>query len=354
MTFWALAEIVKARGGHPRDDPPGADGGEAPPTPSPASSPMRRRRSWLERHLRPLAGLAEDEASRARTRASRPGGASSRRSPSSGRSCSSSRICTGRTMRCSTSSTGLVDRAQRRAAARPRQPLARSCSQRRPGWGGGKPNALTISLSPLSDEETARLVQALLERPLLEAETQEALLARAGGNPLYAEQYARVLRRTRRRARSCRRRCRGSSPPGSTRSPSEEKGLLQDAAVVGKVFWLGALEAVDGVHALAGGGAAPRARAQGVRPACSRLLGRRARPSTPSATCSSATSPTGRFRAPARSTQAPSARRPGSSRSAAPTSRPSCSPTTTCRRSSSRGRRARRGRARRVGAACAP
>ena len=43
-------------------------------------------------------------------------------------------------------------------------------------------------------------------------------------------------------ARSCRSRrpCRGSSPPGSTRFPIEEKLLLQDAAVVGKVFWLGA------------------------------------------------------------------------------------------------------------------
>ena len=29
---------------------------------------------------------------------------------------------------------------------------------RRPGWGGGKPNALTISLAPLTDTDTARLV----------------------------------------------------------------------------------------------------------------------------------------------------------------------------------------------------
>ena len=29
---------------------------------------------------------------------------------------------------------------------------------RRPDWGGGKPNALTVSLSPLSDEDTARLL----------------------------------------------------------------------------------------------------------------------------------------------------------------------------------------------------
>jgi predicted ATPase len=64
---------------------------------------------------------------------------------------------------------------------------------RRPGWGGGKPNAATISLSPLSDEDTARLLAALLNRTVLPAEQQAALLARAGGNPLYAEQFARML-----------------------------------------------------------------------------------------------------------------------------------------------------------------
>src|SRR5207249_4320724 len=57
---------------------------------------------------------------------------------------------------------------------------------RRPGWGGGKSNAATLSLSPLSEEESARLVGALLERPVLPAVEQQALLERIGGNPLYA------------------------------------------------------------------------------------------------------------------------------------------------------------------------
>jgi predicted ATPase len=61
-------------------------------------------------------------------------------------------------------------------------------------WGGGKRDAATLSLSPLTDDETARLVAALLERAVLPAETQAALLARAGGNPLYAEEYVRMLR----------------------------------------------------------------------------------------------------------------------------------------------------------------
>jgi class 3 adenylate cyclase len=64
---------------------------------------------------------------------------------------------------------------------------------RRPGWGGGKPNAATVSLAPLSDDDTARLVASLLDQALLPAELQAALLARAGGNPLYAEEYVRML-----------------------------------------------------------------------------------------------------------------------------------------------------------------
>ncbi len=42
--------------------------------------------------------------------------------------------------------------------------------ERRPAWGGGKPNAATVTLAPLSDEETAKLISAL------GAETQSRLL----------------------------------------------------------------------------------------------------------------------------------------------------------------------------------
>jgi hypothetical protein len=48
----------------------------------------------------------------------------------------------------------------------------------RPGWGGGMPNALTLSLSPLTDEDMARLVHGLLEQTLLPADTRAALIAR--------------------------------------------------------------------------------------------------------------------------------------------------------------------------------
>src|SRR5947209_6676942 len=65
--------------------------------------------------------------------------------------------------------------------------------ERRADWGGGKRNATTISLSPLGRDESARLLATLLDRSVLPAETQAALLQRAGGNPLYTEEFARML-----------------------------------------------------------------------------------------------------------------------------------------------------------------
>src|SRR6185503_1087146 len=118
---------------------------------------------------------------------------------------------------------------------------------RRAHWGGGKPNATTLSLAPLSESETAELVHAVLERAVLPADVQAAVLARAGGNPLYAEEFARLVAE------------RGSDAddlpvPDTVQAliaarldtlEPPAKRLLQDAAVVGKVFWPGALADAD-------------------------------------------------------------------------------------------------------------
>jgi predicted ATPase len=116
--------------------------------------------------------------------------------------------------------------------------------ERRPGWGGGKPNALTVSLGPLSDAETSRVVAATLDQVPLSAELHDALLERAGGNPLYAEQYARAV-------------AEGSGGPADLPDtvhgliaarldllPATEKALLQDAAVLGRTFWPEAIAAI--------------------------------------------------------------------------------------------------------------
>jgi class 3 adenylate cyclase/tetratricopeptide (TPR) repeat protein len=127
--------------------------------------------------------------------------------------------------------------------------------ERRPGWGGGKMNASTIGLAPLGSDLTALLISRVLDRPLLPVDIQHVLLERAEGNPLFAEQFAQLYVE------------RGSAEdlplPETVHGvlaarldglSGEEKALLQDAAVIGKIFWTGALhrdaEATPILHAL--------------------------------------------------------------------------------------------------------
>jgi class 3 adenylate cyclase/tetratricopeptide (TPR) repeat protein len=114
--------------------------------------------------------------------------------------------------------------------------------ERRPGWGGGKLNATTLAVSPLSDEQTAQLISRLLDRPVLAADAQQALLERAGGNPLYAEQFSELyLERGSTDALPLPETLQGIIAARLDGLPGDEKELLRDAAVVGKVFWVGAL-----------------------------------------------------------------------------------------------------------------
>jgi class 3 adenylate cyclase/tetratricopeptide (TPR) repeat protein len=115
---------------------------------------------------------------------------------------------------------------------------------RRPAWGGGKLNAATVSVTPLSDEETAELIGALLERILLPAEIQATLLAHAGGNPLYAEQFVRMHLERADDAPALPETVQGIIAARLDILPAAEKALLQEAAVMGKVFWLGAAAAI--------------------------------------------------------------------------------------------------------------
>ena len=124
---------------------------------------------------------------------------------------------------------------------------------RRPGWGGGKRNASTLSLAPLADDDTARLIAGLLDRNVLPAETQQALLVRAGGNPLYAEQFARMFAERGDTAGELPETVQGIIAARLDSLPAEEKRLLLDAAVFGKTFWVGALQVEDAearLHAL--------------------------------------------------------------------------------------------------------
>jgi class 3 adenylate cyclase/tetratricopeptide (TPR) repeat protein len=153
---------------------------------------------------------------------------------------------------------GLVDRVTG-------VPLLVVCSARpelltrRPGWGGGKANAVTLSLAPLSDEDTSRLIAELLSQAVLPADMQRALLTRAEGNPLFAEEYIRMLQDRdllRRDGDVWRLADDDVEVPDTVQGiiaarldalSVSEKSLAQAASVLGKVFWLGSVSALDEV-----------------------------------------------------------------------------------------------------------
>ena len=124
---------------------------------------------------------------------------------------------------------------------------------RRPGWAAGAAHATTISLSPLTDPEMADLLGALLLRSVMSADDSDALLRRAGGNPLYAREFVHMLDD---RGLGVT----GTSEPTGAAVPDTvqaliaarldaldppERVLLQAASVIGDRFWRGALAALE-------------------------------------------------------------------------------------------------------------
>src|SRR3954453_7734178 len=243
VTFWALGEIVKAQAVILESD-----------LADQAAAKLRRALAdlvsdetevqWLETHLRPLIGLGADEAG------ARAGDAFAawRRFVEALAEQSPLVLVFEDLHWADDALLDFVDELVDRVTEVPLLVLATSrpeLLERRPGWGGGKPNATTMSLAPLPDDVSARLVAALLDRPVPEAERQRALLAKIGGNPLYAEQYARGLIE-RGDLVDLPETVHGIIAARLDALSREEKSLLQDAAVVGTVFWLGAIEVTGG------------------------------------------------------------------------------------------------------------
>jgi class 3 adenylate cyclase/tetratricopeptide (TPR) repeat protein len=124
---------------------------------------------------------------------------------------------------------------------------------RHPRWPGGARDAATLSLRPLTDEETAQLVEEVIGHAV-PAGVPAGIVERAGGNPLYAKEYARLLQDRRDTDLAA-----GSGPPDvpptvqaiiaarlDTLAPTH-RAILQSAAVIGKVFWSSAVVALDGL-----------------------------------------------------------------------------------------------------------
>jgi class 3 adenylate cyclase/tetratricopeptide (TPR) repeat protein len=112
---------------------------------------------------------------------------------------------------------------------------------RRPGWGGGKLNATTVLLEPLSADETEELIDNLGE---LDQQLKTRILEAAEGNPLFVEEMLVMMR---------------ESDDGEVVVPpsiqallaarldqldAAERVVLERGAVEGNVFHRGAVEAL--------------------------------------------------------------------------------------------------------------
>ncbi len=117
--------------------------------------------------------------------------------------------------------------------------------ERRPRWGTSGPDMVTLSLPPLDEGETIQLLSGLLG-PELPSAALSRLVALAGGNPMYAEECAGMLR-----DREAAQLVRGIPQLPLPRSvqglvasrldlvSDEERAVLHAASVLGDTCWPG-------------------------------------------------------------------------------------------------------------------
>src|SRR6266513_1737682 len=254
LSYWAVAEIVKSQLGILETDSTETAEAKLRQSVSEAIEDPQEG-GWIERHLRPLVGLDVAVAEGADRRAE---AFAAWRRFLEGVAEGSPLVLVFEDLHWA--DDGLLDFVDYLAdwasgvallivgTARP-ELLAR-----RPGWGGGKRNASTVTVSSLAPDETATLLGALLDQVLLPAEIQTAVLKRTEGNPLFAEEYVRMLQDRgflvqtgggwqleEREQLPLPETVQGMIAARLDSLEAVDKELVQNAAVLGKVFWTGAL-----------------------------------------------------------------------------------------------------------------
>jgi class 3 adenylate cyclase/tetratricopeptide (TPR) repeat protein len=124
--------------------------------------------------------------------------------------------------------------------------------ERRDAFAGDR-----LALTPLSSSDTVRLAERLLDDASIAPELRARILDRAAGNPLFIGEFVRLLTEREQLVaedgRLVLRQDQELELPGSIQAlisarldalPAAWKAALADAAVVGKVFWDGAVAAI--------------------------------------------------------------------------------------------------------------
>ncbi len=115
--------------------------------------------------------------------------------------------------------------------------------ERRPSWGGGLPGYTALPIEPLN-EKSARELAAQVLMQVGETGPDPGEISTLGeGNPLFIEELAAsVAEDARETAAELPTTIRGIVSARLDGLPPDERAVLLDASVIGKVFWTGALE----------------------------------------------------------------------------------------------------------------
>jgi class 3 adenylate cyclase len=110
----------------------------------------------------------------------------------------------------------------------------------RPSWGGGMLAYNALPLEPLGGTDASELALHLLGANKKAAEVAEA----AEGNPLFIEQLAAVLNEGGEEAETLPTTIRGLVAARLDLLPPEERDVMLDASIAGRIFWRGGLERI--------------------------------------------------------------------------------------------------------------
>ena len=252
ITFWALGEIVKAHAGILESDPPAVAASKLD-----RILPEGEERAWFRQRLLPLLGIeANSSAEREElfTAWRRFLEHIAERDPT---------VLVFEDLHWADDAMlAFLEHLSDRAEGVPLLVLGTArpeLHERHPDFATGMRNVNSIRLTPLSTDETSRLILALLGTDVIPPLLREPILERAGGNPLYAEEFVRLLRDRDllvRRVSGWELKPGAEVPlPESVQSliaarldtlSADAKSMLADAAVLGKVFWADAVAAIGG------------------------------------------------------------------------------------------------------------
>jgi tetratricopeptide (TPR) repeat protein len=123
----------------------------------------------------------------------------------------------------------------------------------RPTWGAGLMSHTSMQLYPLSSDEARTLAGHLMPMPRARQRgAADRVVITAEGNPLFIEELvASLAERVEEVTEELPTNVRTTIAARLDTLPADARGVLLDAAVIGKVFWRGALQALDSTRSAA-------------------------------------------------------------------------------------------------------